>query len=494
MALPVKPDSTQDGCHPISSNCVIWQGPDIPCINLSHGDSVSDVVAKLAEELCTILGYVDITNYDLSCFNPICPSPENFQELIQFIIDKLCELENNIDQTTGIAKSAGSGKCPDCLVPVASCFYTTDSLGNLVTSLQLKDYAIAIGNKVCALVVQINALSNRVTALETRVTNVENNCCQPTPEPVSTQSCLTRLPPGGIPVTAHLYTVEQQLCSLLGATGSSTELSASIGYQCPTLDTDVQLSNPPSVMSALPGWITIGNYNTVADAITNMWLTICDLRTAVATLQTNLTACCTDTCADISWDFTATYTNPNIILAISGSIPVAFTYCNPTDAVIIIYDAYGNSYSVNTQDIVGNIGGTISIDISVAPSLVASIYYNVMVSMCLTNGTYICSSNDSYAFNNSSFCPVLTLTNPSPGDLNVSFGNSVTANPITYDIRVFDATTNALAGSFTFSGPALGPALNNTFSVGAGTYYAQLTVTQNGHTITCGPSGNQVVI
>jgi len=69
MALPIQSNSTQEGCNPISSNCVIWQGPDIPCINLCNGDTVSDVVAKLAEKLCTLLDQTTISAYDLSCFN-----------------------------------------------------------------------------------------------------------------------------------------------------------------------------------------------------------------------------------------------------------------------------------------------------------------------------------------------------------------------------------------------------------------------------------------
>jgi len=492
MALPVKPDSTQEGCHPISSNCVIWQGPDIPCINLCHGDAVSDVVAKLAEELCTVLGYVDLSNYDLSCFNPVCPTLDNFQDLIQFIINKLCELQGDINNGGSVTPSAG---CPDCLVAIAPCFYTTDSLGNTVTALQLKDYAIAIGNKVCNLITQITGLSSSISSLETRVTNIENNCCGTPPEPTSTQSCLRSLPPGGLPVTQQLYFVEQAFCALQNATGTPVELTSAISYQCPSLDSTPQLSNPLSNMSALSGWVTVGNYNTVADAITNMWLTICDMRTAVATLQTDLTACCTDTCADIAWDFTATFLAPkDIVLAISGSVPVSFSYCNPSDATITIYDAYGNSYTVTGQDIVGNIGGSITVDISGAPTLVPSVYYNVMVNMCLTNGTYICSSNDSYAFNNNSFCPTLNLTNPAPGDLNVQFLNPVTANAISYTVNVFDATTNAFVGSAFYTGSTLAASLNNTFTTGAGTYYAQLTITQNGHTITCGPSTNQVVV
>ena len=73
-------------CSPISSNCVIWQGPDIPCIKLCAGDTVSDVVAKLAAELCTVLDILNVTNYDLSCFNLTACAPNDFTALIQFLI------------------------------------------------------------------------------------------------------------------------------------------------------------------------------------------------------------------------------------------------------------------------------------------------------------------------------------------------------------------------------------------------------------------------
>ena len=56
-------------CSPISSNCVVWQGPDIPCIELCTGDTVSDVVSAMATELCTVLDTLKVSNYDLTCFN-----------------------------------------------------------------------------------------------------------------------------------------------------------------------------------------------------------------------------------------------------------------------------------------------------------------------------------------------------------------------------------------------------------------------------------------
>ena len=61
MALPIQPSDTQAGCNPVSSNCVIWQGPDIPCITLCKGDSISDVTYKVATEICTLVDQLSLT-------------------------------------------------------------------------------------------------------------------------------------------------------------------------------------------------------------------------------------------------------------------------------------------------------------------------------------------------------------------------------------------------------------------------------------------------
>ena len=36
-------------CDPISSNCVIWQGPDLPCVEICTGDTISDVCCIMFE-------------------------------------------------------------------------------------------------------------------------------------------------------------------------------------------------------------------------------------------------------------------------------------------------------------------------------------------------------------------------------------------------------------------------------------------------------------
>ena len=143
-------------CNPISSNCVIWQGPDIPCINLCKGDTVSDVVYKLATELCGVLTQIDVSTLDLSCFNLTGCDPKDLQAFLQFLIDKICALEACCDQTPSTERTG----CPDCVVNIAPCFYYQDQYGNQITTMQLSDYVTAIGNRVCDILNQIDIIEN----------------------------------------------------------------------------------------------------------------------------------------------------------------------------------------------------------------------------------------------------------------------------------------------------------------------------------------------
>lgn len=77
----------------ISSNCVIWQGPKIECLNLCRGDSITEVVYKFALSYCELLDQLDVTTYDLGCLDtPECIIT-NIHDLIQALIDKICDIE-----------------------------------------------------------------------------------------------------------------------------------------------------------------------------------------------------------------------------------------------------------------------------------------------------------------------------------------------------------------------------------------------------------------
>jgi hypothetical protein len=82
----------KENCSPVSSNCVVWQGPDIPFLDLCHGDSVTEVVFELATKVQEIITSLDPESYDLKCFDSECP-PASFEELLQAMIDRSCDCD-----------------------------------------------------------------------------------------------------------------------------------------------------------------------------------------------------------------------------------------------------------------------------------------------------------------------------------------------------------------------------------------------------------------
>jgi hypothetical protein len=252
-------------CSPISSNCVIWQGPDIPCIKLCTGDTVSDVIAKLATELCTVLDTLNVSNYDLSCFNLAGCAPNDFDALIQFLIEQICALQNPTTSTNTDRSEA--------LVTVADCFVV-----NGVTVMTVAEYAMAIGIKVCSLVSQIAAINASITNLEIRVTELE---AAPVPTlvlPSFTLGCT--IGTLGTGSTQFIDVVLEQFindvwCPFYAATGTTSDLISAVSAICID-DTDLQLStNTP--FSTNSNWIQSGSYSTVADAINNLWVALCDI-------------------------------------------------------------------------------------------------------------------------------------------------------------------------------------------------------------------------
>ncbi len=268
-------------CSPISSNCVIWQGPDISCINLCAGDSVSDVVYKLATELCTIMDQLDLTNLDLSCLKLAPNSPADFSELMQILIDRICAAGTG---STGPA--AITDPCPtNCIVPIADCFKTSATQ----TTMLLLDYVQMIGEKVCSLVDQIDEINNSITNIDNRLTIVEaavEDIPEPYVLPGFAPDCkLAEDVPAG--VEKQLDVILEALvnddtygyCALISSTGKPGEIVFAKNSQT-VVGTDCALSDPALTLDQkfLSLWKT--NPANLSESFIDLWLVIKDLRNA----------------------------------------------------------------------------------------------------------------------------------------------------------------------------------------------------------------------
>ena len=92
--VPIRSNSNKENCSPISSNCVLWQGPDLPCLNLCKGDTVSDVVYKIAVEVCELKSSIGLSDLDLTCLVKVCqttPEPsKTLSNILELLINKVC--------------------------------------------------------------------------------------------------------------------------------------------------------------------------------------------------------------------------------------------------------------------------------------------------------------------------------------------------------------------------------------------------------------------
>jgi microcystin-dependent protein len=344
-------------CSPISSNCVIWSGNDIPCIKLCKGDTISDVVFKLATELCTIMDELNVSNYDLACLNLGGCDPKDFQALIQLLITKICELENLPNPTP----SPDGGGCPDnCIVAVADCLGGgTDTLTNYVNT---------IATKVCDLVANITLLQGQIDTLNITVVDLQD---QINNIPVYTLPDVTSTCPIDGNTTARLDIMFEGLlsdwCDFIAATGTASEIAASITPTCTLTD-----------IISEPGWISpIG---TLADAINNIWVSICyfynkPVPTTEVTGSSGITVTSSTVGSVTTYDVSLTSPLSTLMptgavmpwAGTSGTAPAGWLFCDGT-----IYDGADPAYNA-LFTVIGTAYGAAPVGFFAVPNMANSI-------------------------------------------------------------------------------------------------------------------------
>jgi len=349
-------------CSPTSSNCVIWQGPDLTCIKLCKGDTVSEVIAKLATELCVIMDQLNITNYDLSCFDLTACPPTNFQALIQFLINHICALEKVIipstvstvptvpavttttttDFTTG-GRSPVSSTCPDCVVTVASCFIVGTQ-----TTMQLVDYVTLIAEKVCAIIDDIVDLQNQITNVSLRVTVLENTPAVSYTLPSILVDCTLQNSPligsgGGatqidLVLNALINDPVYGYCALTTVLGTTPSLNTAIGSACILSTSTSLVYGTPMSVAYSTNWVSTPL--TLADSFTNAWISICDIFNYTASLVavTVVDAGANITVTPVTVGTTTTYTVASTGLSsFAASMTINSSY-QPLDGSILLKD------------------------------------------------------------------------------------------------------------------------------------------------------------
>jgi hypothetical protein len=444
-------------CAPQSSNCVIWQGPNIPCIKLCTGDTISDVTYKLATELCTIMSELNLTNYDLSCLNLTTSEPTTFNELIQLLISKICELEDIPTDTT-----PGTGGCPDCVVTVASCFQTGGQ-----TTMQLLDYVTAIANKVCVILLQITAINTSITNLTARVVDLEAEILNPpapyVPDVTISECTIGSLAPGTYPVdivVSNLINDTGGFCSLIAATGTPANIIAAYASQT-VLSTSLRLTTG-TAMSTIAGWINtpVGN---LSQTIIDLWICIKDIRDAfknvivTKSLDANSGADVVASTVGVTTTYTVSSKTTEVTNGAGITVTPVITGLKTTYAVSVeelgsvsnLYVPAANNFVAPSYAVTLFING-------VSQPLVTPYYTNVLPAIATVTGIWTCATTGLY---NISFVVRMQIA----GGFSSGMVVAGIVSPLTSDTFVSNTVSiNQVTRTVEMSGTALGVPLTSS--------------------------------
>jgi len=433
-----------ESCTPISSRCVIWDGPDITCIDICNGDSVSDVVYALAKELCEVLEQVNISNYDLKCLPFENCKPVDFKAMIQLIIKQLCFVPGapfadpsalgtgEVSASSSFAST--SDGCPNCLVALAPCFqYNNPSTGDIVTQGLLADYVQLIGLRICSILNQVATQQSALVNFSERMLIQEQRTFPAYVLPNLFPVCVAN-PLQSIPLDTLAALTEAKVCEMLTAVGTPSAIFTAISAgSLLTIGAQDALGTTGGKVAALPGWVP--DVKTLLESLQNAYTLILDLRSAVANL---LATCCSSSCSALSISFTAAMSGASFIkLFFSGSIPANFTNCLAQGSSFSIQDQHGNSI-IQTVNVVGNMNnaGGVSINLSGTPLDLADDLL-VTSTMCFTDNDTesVCERYTSYTIVNSLTCPVVTYT---PNSTTLAYNFIHVGGSLTYSIQVYD--------------------------------------------------------
>lgn len=297
MGVPVNnPGSNRENCPKISTACVIWQGPNIPCIDLCAGDAIDEVVFKLATYLCELSKNIfDIDNVNFTCLlPPDVPKeyiPTNLEQLIQTIINYSCGLDPiglrsaSASALLSGARVVGQSSSSEPIIELPDGIAYFDENGDYITVLEQSKYVRVVATKLAETILLINSTQGRMFNAEKAIKSLENTVQKlqtnsSTSDIYVVSQCASSGTPGQQVLIQDAFTVfERNYCNLTSVIGTTTTLYNGINSQIANLPNLPQLMNGSLQMKAIPKWST--SVNNIGSSLTNLWLTISDMRSKI---------------------------------------------------------------------------------------------------------------------------------------------------------------------------------------------------------------------
>ena len=374
MGNPISRNNKKTGI--ITSGMVLWDGPDIPCLDLCKGDTINQVYYKIAQKVCALVDdYKDLATLDYSCILNLCnvtncadladPDKVSIKNIFQLLLDNDCALKTLIDEVqTKINNISNGGLTLDLELKCVE-----DYLFNICSdpeNYSLNDLLQALINLACDVNEQISTLGSQTNTLNESVTEMSNKLTAVEyTEPTLTDECSVDPINSGSALIANEFAVQlaNKICFLNEIIGSESDLADVLAEADTT------------------------NINTnLAQNETNQWLYMMELQSRLSELESN---CCQVNCSRITIGFYGRYIAEDRIYRLNFSygtgtdIYPGFTDCG---SVITLRDQSGAVVS-SKQTITNNCVINISAD-----TLDTTENITVEIETCFSNGSFTCNN------------------------------------------------------------------------------------------------------
>lgn len=319
----------------ISGKGIKWDGPNIACLDLCTGDSVTSVVYKLAQKVCDLVeNFEDLSTLDLECVIDLCsdcPEDYSLKTILQLLLDNDCKIQELITSIENQIKNQSNGG----LVLSLNLKCIEEELTKIcrdITDYTINDLLQALINIICDHDAFIIETSSKILALEQLICSLQDAVVAGTyEEPELTFNCSSD-PDDGFTAQHSEFTefLSDKVCSLQELVGTESDVTDALSQAC---------------LDIYPLSDTIQFPQNLAQDEKNKWLLLCALAEKVKNLETG---CCAPSCDDIKIGFSALYdegTNEFTFVFNNGTgttIPSGFLDCGST---LTMSDQHGNTIS-----------------------------------------------------------------------------------------------------------------------------------------------------
>ena len=484
--------TSASGCNPVSSTCVVWQGPDIPCINLCTGDTISEVIAKLAELVCQLQPPPGADCCDVSLLDPQClddfykaqygqdiPDDWVLSDYINLLIEYVCAIDGATDLSLP-------------MMPVPNCIPRVYLNGDLIDNEDGMELVLPEGSiyMIDTTGIAGTYFNGNYEGWADMVVSVMCNmlaCCtsgmpNTVPGPGEDRSSLEKivdqrfaklsssvkyLPPKVVPrfvtnqvgkpvqMEVLLTALEKEFGSLRSMTGTPLQIRDAVKKQCMNLNNTDRLIGK-GTFGTLPGWfMTPAN---LAQSHSNQWALLCEVTDAIKDIQKNHLG--NVSCKDIIYDAKCNIIGESgsaagITIDFTGtSVKAPFTDCEAIGAKITVVDSSLTTIVKNVAvSAYQNTQGGYKIFFT-DTRMDKTSNYQVTIDFCFSDGTSTCAKTITYTIENSIACPTISFSNVTGSSFNYSATGLTVGQGLDVSI-VCETATGTEVGRNVFSDSAV---------------------------------------